>query len=62
MKYHQELCPKKKMVIDRGKRSKKPNEVKPVKNINKNPQSFLKKTLLQKEVPLSNQLHDHACD
>ena len=30
-----------KKVIDRGKRSKTPSEVKPVENINKNPQSFL---------------------
>ena len=29
------------MVIDRGKKNKTPNEVKPVKNINKNTQSFL---------------------
>ena len=28
-------------VVDRGKRSKTLSEVKPVKNISKNPQSFL---------------------
>ena len=30
-----------KKVIDKAKRSKKMNEVKPVRNISKNPQSFL---------------------
>ena len=41
-------------VIERGKRSK------PVKNINKNPQSFLKISPTQKEVLLSYKLQEHA--
>ena len=39
-----------KEVIDRRKRSKALNEVKPVKNINKNLESFLKMSPAQKEV------------
>ena len=39
------------MVINRGKRSKTLNEVKPVENINKNPESFLEISPVQKEVP-----------
>ena len=38
-----------KKVIDRGKRSKSLNEVKPVKNISKNLQSFLEISPEQKE-------------
>ena len=38
-----------KKVIDRGKRSKSLNEVKPVKNISKNLQSFLEISPVQKE-------------
>ena len=49
-----------KKVIDRGKRSKTLSEVKPVKNINKNLQSFLEISPVQKEVPLSHKLQDHA--
>ena len=48
-----------KKVIDRGKRNKSMNEVKPVKNINKNPKSFLEKIPMQMEVLLSHKLQDH---
>ena len=41
---------KTKNVIDRGKRSKTLSEVKPAKNINKNLQSFLEVSPVQKEV------------
>ena len=47
-------------VIDRGKRSKTLSEVKLVKNICKNLQSFLEISPTQKEVLLSHKLHDHA--
>ena len=47
------------MVINSEKRSMAPNEVKPVKNISKNPQSFLKISFL-KEVPPSHKLQDHG--
>ena len=40
-KYHPKPCGKRKKVIDRGERTKKRNEVKPVVNISKKPQSFL---------------------
>ena len=43
MKYHQNSYTKR-IVINRGRRSKTPKEVKAVKNINKNPQSFLKES------------------
>ena len=49
-----------KKVIDRGKRSKRLSEVKPVENINKNLQSFLEISPMQKEVLLSHKLRDHA--
>ena len=49
-----------KKVIDRGKRSKALSEVKPVKNISKNLQSFLEISPMQKEVLLSHKLQDHA--
>ena len=39
-------------VIDRGKRSKTLSEVKSVKNVNKNLQSFLEISPVQKEVLL----------
>lgn len=39
-------CTKKRTVIERAKRSKTQNEVKPAKNINKNPQKFLGISLL----------------
>ena len=60
MKMNKKLCTKLKMVIDRGKRSKTLSEVKPVKNINKNLQSFLEINPMQKEVLLSHKLRDHA--
>ena len=44
----------------RIKRSKTLSEVKPVKNIIKNLQSFLEISPLQKEVLLSHKLQDHA--
>ena len=47
------------MVIDREKRSKTLSEVKPVKNISKNLQSFLEISSVQKEVPFSYKLQDH---
>ena len=53
---------KTKKVTDRGKRSKTLSEVKLVKNISKNPQSFLEISSVQKEVPLSHKLQDHAYD
>ena len=40
------------IVADKGKTSKTPNEVKPVKNGNKNPQISLKISPVEKEVPL----------
>ena len=49
-----------KKVIDRGKRSKTLSEVKPVENINKNLQSFLEISPMQKEVLLSHKLQDTA--
>ena len=48
------------MVIDRGKRSKTLSEVKPIENINKNPQSFLEISPVQKEDLPSHKLQDHA--
>ena len=53
---------KTKKVIDRGKRSKTLSEVKLVKNISKNPQSFLEIRSVQKEFPLSHKLQGHAYD
>ena len=44
----------------RGWRSKTLSEVRPVKNISKNLQSFLEICLMQKEVLLSQKLWDHA--
>ena len=49
-----------KKVIDTGKRSNTLSEVKPVENINKNLQSFLEISPVQKEVLLSHKLRDHA--
>ena len=49
-----------KKVIDRGKRSMTLSEVKPVKNISKNLQSFLEIRPVQKEVLPSHKLEDHA--
>ena len=51
---------KTKKVIDRGKKSETLNEVKPVENINKIPVSFLEISPVQKEVPPSHKLQDHA--
>ena len=45
-----------KKVIERGKRSETRSEVKLVKNISKNLQSFLEIIPMQKEVHLSHQL------
>ena len=47
-------------MIDRGKRSKTPSEVKPVKNINKSLQSFPEISPVQEEVLLSHKLRDYA--
>ena len=60
MKWNQKLWIKLKKVIDRRKRSKTLSEVKQVKNINKNMQSFLEISPVQKEVLLSHKLQDHA--
>ena len=60
MKWHQKLFISMKKVIDTGKRSKIMNEVKPVKNINKNPKSLLEIIPMQMEVHLSHKLQDHA--
>ena len=49
-----------KKVIDRGKRSKTLSEVKPVGNINKNLQSFLEISSVEKDVLLSHKLRDYA--
>ena len=46
-------------MIDSGKRSKTLSEVKLVKNISKNLQSFLEQSLVQKEVLPSYKLQDH---
>ena len=46
-----------KKVIDRGKRSKKLSEVKPVKNMSKN---FLEMSLMQKEDLPSHKLRYHV--
>ena len=62
MKQNQKPCTKMKKVINRGKRSKTPSEVKPVKNINKNLQSFLDISPVQKEVLPSHKLRDHASE
>ena len=47
-------------MIDRGKRSKTLSEVNLVKNISKNPQSFLEVTPKHKEILYSHKLEDHA--
>ena len=49
-----------KKLIDRGKRIKTLNEVKPGKNISKNLQSFLEISSVQKEVFASHKLRDHT--
>ena len=45
--------------IDKGKRSKTLNEVKPAKNIIMNPQSFPQVNLIQEEIFPSHKLQDH---
>ena len=47
-------------MIDRGKRSKTLSEVKPVKNINKNLQSFPEVNPVQKEALLSHKPRNHV--
>ena len=47
-------------MINRGKRSKTLSEVKRVKNISKNLQTFLEISPAEKEVLLSHKLQDHA--
>ena len=49
-----------KKVINRGKISKTMSQIKPVKNIHKNLQSFLEISPMQKEVLLLHKLQDHA--
>ena len=49
-----------KKMINREKTSKTLDEVKPVKNISKNLQSFLEVSPVQNEVLLSHKLQDHA--
>ena len=51
-----------KKVVNRGKRSKALSEVKLVENVNKNLQSFLEISPVEKEVLLSHKLQDHACE
>ena len=51
---------KTKSVIERGKRSKTQPEVNPVKNVTKNPESFLQISHMQKEAISSHKLQDHA--
>ena len=47
-------------MIDRGRRSKTLNDVKSVKNINKNPENFLEIDPSQKEVPPLHKQEDLA--
>ena len=65
MKSNEKPCTKTKKVINRGKRSKSLSEVKPVKNISKDLQSFLetrpdqKKSFLYincKAIPMGNRI------
>ena len=60
MKQNQKPCTARKKVIDRGKRSKTLSEVKQVKNLYKNLQSFLEISPVQKEDLPSHKLRDHA--
>ena len=60
MKQNKKLCRITKKVINRGKRSKTPSEVKLVENKSKNSQSFLEISPVQKEALLSHKLQDHA--
>ena len=50
---------KMKKVIDKGKRSKTPSEVKPIENTSKNLHIFSVISLVQKEVLPSDKLQDH---
>ena len=59
MKQHHTLCTEKREVINKGKWSKI-NKLRPVKNINKNPQSLQKSSHMQKQESLSYKLKDHA--
>ena len=54
------LCIKMKKMINREKTGKTLDEVKPVKNISKNLQSFVEVSPVQNEVLLSHKLQDHA--
>ena len=60
MNWNQKLCIKTKKVIDRGKRSETLSEVKPVKNISKNLQNFLRISPTKKEVLPLHKLQDPA--
>ena len=60
MKYNETPCIERKKVTDRGKESKALSEIKPVKNISKNLQSFLEISPEQKEVLPAHKLRDHA--
>ena len=53
MKCYEKLCTKTKTVIGGVKRSKTTNKAKPFENTNKNPQSFLEISPMQKEAPPS---------
>ena len=53
-------CTKMNKVIGKGKTSETLGEVKPVRNINKNLQSFLEISPMEKEVLPSHKLRDHA--
>ena len=50
MTQNQKPYTKMKKVIDRGRKSKTPSDVKPIENISENLQSFLDISLAQKEV------------
>ena len=47
-------------IIYRENGNKTVSEVKPVKNISENPQSFLEKSPVQKEVHPSHKVQDHT--
>ena len=55
----QELSTNMRTLIDWWKINKKPNKIKPVKNINKNTHNFLRVSLTQKQVPPSHKLPHH---
>ena len=55
-----EIAPKIMHKDEEGKRSKTLNKVKPVENVNKNLQSFLKISPVQKEVLTSHKLQGYA--